>query len=392
MDGKYDPKKSGERSMFKRRSCRKTILFVVGLTLLLVTGRTHAQPTYGSTGLPPIAAPLIREGELAMKLLPALGLGLASDEITAESRLGDAGIMPRNGWIADYPVTPDIMGELHRAVSDAADAGILNLSRDQALNQMDYIAAGLNVSASPYTGDDPYAAASSDAGYYPDAAAVNNYYYAEGPPVYTYFAPPDDYYSLYSYVPYPFWSSGVRFPGFFILRDFHRTVRVHGHPYYCSNHFRHPGSQLIGRVDPIARLGQAGASSTGVPYAGSNPATSIPRSGRAGATVPHARGLHSAVSSTNYVNNPAGANPYRHLTASYRGAGVVSPSYGGGMTASLHPDARMAPSSYRGGAVGPTHHGGSTFSGHTGGFSGRPAYTAGGGRVGGSPARGGGHR
>ena len=377
--------------MFKRRSCRKIILFVVGLTLLLVTGPTHAQPIYGSTGLPPIAAPLIREGELAMKLLPALGLGLASDEITAESRLGDAGIMPRNGWIADYPVTPDIMGELHRAVSDAADAGILNLSRDQALNQMDYIAAGLNVSAPPYTGDDPYATASSDAGYYPDAAAINNYYYTEGPPVYTYFAPPDNYYNLYSYVPYPFWSSGVRFPGFFILRDFHRTVRVHGRPYYCSNHFRHPGSQLIGRVDPIARLGQAGASSTGVPFAGSNPATSFPRSGRAGATVSHSRGLHSAVNSPNYVSNLPGPTPHRNLTASYHGAGAVSPSYGSATTASLNPGARMAPIVHHGGATGPTYHS-ATFSGHVGGFSGRPANPTAGGRVGGSPARGGGHR
>jgi hypothetical protein len=379
--------------MCKRRSCRKTILFVVGLTLLLVTGRTHAQPTYGPTGLPPIAAPLIREGELAMKLLPALGLGLASDEVTAESRLGDAGIMPRNGWIADYPVTPDIMGELRRAVSDAADAGILSLSRNQALGQMDYIAAGLNVSTSlPYGGEDSYTGAPSDAGYYPEAAAINSYYYAEGPPVYTYFVPPDDYYNLYSYVPYPFSSSGFFFPGFFILRDFHRTVRVHGRPYYCSNHFRHPGSQLISRVDPIARLGQAGASSTGVPFAGSNPATSLPGRGRAGTTVPHGRGLHSAVSSSNYVNSLPGPSPYRHLTASYQGAGVVSPSYGSGMTASLHPDPRMAPPSYRGGAAGPTHHGSATFSGHVGGFSGRPANSAGSGRVGGSPARGGGHR
>ena len=49
----------------------------------------------------------------------------------------------------------------------------------------------------------------------------------------TYYAPPPDYYYLYSWVPYPFWCDEFWFGGFFILNDFHRSVffdhgRFHG--------------------------------------------------------------------------------------------------------------------------------------------------------------------
>ena len=307
-------------------------LFAVGLILLITFAPVHAQSPLGQTGLPPIAAPLIREGELAMKLHPALGLGLASDEITAESRLGDAGIMPRNGWIADYPVTPDVVGELQRAVADAADAGLLNLNRDQALNQLDYVSALTNVSTVSYGGNATYPAAPSDAGYYPDATALNNYYNSEGPPIYTYFAPPDDYYGLYSFVPYPFLSSGFLFPGFFILRDFHRTVRVHGRPYYCSNHFRYAGSNQIGRIDPIARLGQAGASSTGVPYAGGRTAAPSARTVGTGGNVSHGRSLHGAATPSHRINGFSNV-PRQSFAAASHGTVAAGPSYNSGMTA-----------------------------------------------------------
>jgi len=365
--------------MITRRSRRKTILFAAGLILMVVTGGAYGQPSYGQAALPPIAAPLIREGELAMKLLPGLGLGLAPDEFTAESRLGDAGIMPRNGWMADYPVTPDIIGELRRAVSDAADAGLLSMSRDQALGQMDYVAAGLNTSTPPYGSEGAYSGAPPDAQYYPDAAAMSNYYYTEGPPVYTYFVPPDDYYNLYSYVPYPFWSSGFYFPGYFILRDFHRTIRVHGRPYYCSNHFRDRGSQRVAVVDPVARLGQAGASSVGVPYAGTKPASSLPRTGRAGISRPHTRGLHSAASPAYQTNTTGGATVYRNMMPSYQGVTAASPSYGRTAAAAPQPGAAMASVSY---------HSGPGFSGPPRSLSG----PSGGGRIGAPPARGGGHR
>lgn len=372
--------------MIRRRSSRKTILFVAGIILLAAAASpVSAQPS----AAPPIAAPLIREGELALKLLPALGLGLAPDEITAESRLGDAGIMPRNGWIADYPVTPDIVGELQRAVADAADAGMLNLSREQALAQMNYVASGLNVSALSYADDGQYASQAPDAWYYPEPAALNNFYYTEGPPVYTYFVPPEDYYNLYTYVAYPFVSSGYRFPGFFMLRDFHRTIRVHGRPYYCSNHFRNPGTQRVAVIDPVARLGRAGASSVGVPYAGSQAVTGSPRGSRGGAPHPHARGLHGSLSSSYQMNSTNAAASYRPPIPSYHGVTTAAPLYTRATAATLHPGAGMAVLSYHGGSAGAAHHSGTGFSSRAASLSG-PA--GGPGRTGGSPARGGGRR
>ena len=96
----------------KRPSPRDTILFIAGLFLLMLPAVTQAQ----SGGPPPIEQQLVREGEFAVRLASTLGVSAAADEVEAESRLGEVGITPRNGWIADYPVTPDIVGELQKAV------------------------------------------------------------------------------------------------------------------------------------------------------------------------------------------------------------------------------------------------------------------------------------
>jgi hypothetical protein len=63
----------------------------------------------GNTQPPPAAVPLVREGAFALNLA-ALSLDHPTSEVEAESILGTAGIAPSNGWIADYPVTPDIIG------------------------------------------------------------------------------------------------------------------------------------------------------------------------------------------------------------------------------------------------------------------------------------------
>ena len=47
--------------------------------------------------------------------------------------LASVGIAPKNGWIADYPITPDIAEELQNAISQAADSKRLSLSRNEAL-------------------------------------------------------------------------------------------------------------------------------------------------------------------------------------------------------------------------------------------------------------------
>ena len=82
---------------------------------------------------PSVEQDLVREGSFAMKLAEALKVGEVNNEAEAESRLAQIGIAPRNGWIADYPVTPGIIGELQNAVSAAADSGELAMEKEEAM-------------------------------------------------------------------------------------------------------------------------------------------------------------------------------------------------------------------------------------------------------------------
>src|SRR5512139_1222204 len=65
--------------------------------------------------VPPVAQPLVREGDLAIQLAALYGLGAPANETEAEDLLSSAGIIPLNGWISDYPVTPEILGQLKEA-------------------------------------------------------------------------------------------------------------------------------------------------------------------------------------------------------------------------------------------------------------------------------------
>ena len=85
---------------------------------------------------PSVGQALVREGSFAMKLAEGLKIGPVQSEAEAESRLAQMGIAPRNGWIADYPVTPGItgiIGELQNAVGAAADSGKLAMNREEAI-------------------------------------------------------------------------------------------------------------------------------------------------------------------------------------------------------------------------------------------------------------------
>ena len=82
---------------------------------------------------PPIEQTLVREGFFAMKLADALKIGEVKSEGEAESRLASMGIAPRNGWIADYPLTLNIIGELENAIGAAADSGKIAMKRDEAI-------------------------------------------------------------------------------------------------------------------------------------------------------------------------------------------------------------------------------------------------------------------
>jgi hypothetical protein len=206
-----------------------------------------------SKQVPPIAQPLVREGDFAIKLAQAFGLGQAKSDAEAESMLTQAGVSPKNGWITDYPVTPDVIGELTKAISDAADAGGLPLGKDKALRAFRTSAVELElpVIAEVPNGylDNPPPTVPQ----YADPSAINNYFYNDGPPVVTYYPPPPDYYYLYGWVPSPFWYSGFYFPGFFILHDFHRVVYANRYPRLITNHVRDPRTGSFSTVSPARR-------------------------------------------------------------------------------------------------------------------------------------------
>ena len=114
-------------------------LLVIPLAMNAASGETATEP-------PPIAQALVREGDLAIKLVDRLKIGTAENEAEAESMLASTGIAPRNGWIADYPVTPDIIGELQDAVGEAVDSQRLAMGKDEALRQFQDLTAGMGFS------------------------------------------------------------------------------------------------------------------------------------------------------------------------------------------------------------------------------------------------------
>jgi len=236
-------------------------IFVVSQCLVLVPVTIPAETPQALEGPPPVAQPLMREGTLAIRLANSLNPALATNnEAEAENWLGENGISPKNGWIADYPVTPVVMGELREALGNAADSGKISLSRDEALERLDGITSELAIASPPASNSEIVTALPEGEGVV-DPGVVEAYYAEEGPPVVTYYAPPPVYEYLYSWVPYPFWCAGFAFGGFFILNDFYRPIfvgngfrgRHHHHREFVSNHFRDRFTNRVGRVDPGVR-------------------------------------------------------------------------------------------------------------------------------------------
>jgi len=264
----------------------KTLLAIVmaaGLTLMPLAAAAVAAP--GSSGSkPPIEQPLVREGDFAVELANSLNITTSNDETEAESSLAAMGIAPRNGWVADYPVTPDIYSEVRQSAIAAAGAGKLAMSEDRVGTVITDVSTGLGLSimvagdqydyasnAVPPASYGDYGAQSPEYAYDP---GVDDYYADYGPPIVTYYAPPWDYWYLYSWVPWPFWWGGSSFDGFFVLNDFNRTVFHHrgGHGHWGNHHgrsstvvagrvtnqVRNPSGRMA-RIDPVTRAsGSAG--------------------------------------------------------------------------------------------------------------------------------------
>jgi hypothetical protein len=233
--------------------------------LVLMPAGIPAQSGQVAGEQPPVAQPLIREGDLAVKLADALKLGTAASEAEAENMLGNAGITPRNGWIADYPVTPDVLGELTQSISDAAESKSVKMGKTEALQAFQDVTAKMHLVVRSGTPGQTAQKGPRDVTA-PNDTVINNYYYDQGPPVVTYYSPPPDYIYLYTWVPYPFWGWNFWFPGFFILGDFHRVVHVHDRVEVVSNHFVDHRTNRIIRIDPLSRFNGRTFAGIGAPH------------------------------------------------------------------------------------------------------------------------------
>jgi hypothetical protein len=245
----------------KRLPMFVVVLAAAGLLLPWFVG--VVQSAERGSGAPPVGQTLVREGDFAISLSETLRVGKTDDEAQAENDLAEIGIAPRNGWIGDYPMTPDIVAELYDAVADAADAGKLSISKDEALRNFENLTAELGMPLRSNQdggyGQDPV---EGDSGQYADSEALNEYYGSEGPPVVTYYTPPWDYAYMYGWVPYPFWWDHYYFPGYYILHDFHSFRRVHVvrrninrvAVKKVTNHVVDRHTNRIARVDPVNRI------------------------------------------------------------------------------------------------------------------------------------------
>ena len=106
----------------------------------------YPQANQTITTPPPVASVLVREGDFATRLVSALEIGTAANETEAETLLASVGIAPKNGWISDYPITPDILGELQDAVAAAADSERLALDEYEALAALEIGVADFGLS------------------------------------------------------------------------------------------------------------------------------------------------------------------------------------------------------------------------------------------------------
>lgn len=201
--------------------------------------------------VPPVAQPLVREGDFAVKLAAALKLGSPESEAEATDLLARAGVVPLNGWIPDYPMTPTVLGQLQDAMAKAASEGTLPMSVEEATRSLFDLAQVMNLPtpAGPGTTETKGPPPSEQ---YPPAV-VNNYYSDYGPPIVTYYPPPAYYAYLYAWVPYPSWWFGFWFPGFYICHDFTTVVVVNTRPVIVTNRIFIPFTRRYAILTPTVR-------------------------------------------------------------------------------------------------------------------------------------------
>jgi hypothetical protein len=239
---------SKERKMAMKTSL--TILAAASLFLFpFATSSAENGPQDGQTyDVPPVAQPLVREGDFAIKLAALYDLGAPENETEAEDLLTSAGVIPLNGWISDYPVTPEILGQLEEAAARAASEGRLSMGPEKATRLLYELASQMNLPVP--AGPESTVAAAQQAPAQPD---IYNYYTGYGPPIITYYPPPPAYFYLYAWVPYPVWWYGYYYPGFYICNNFSTTVVVNSRTVFVRNRYVDPVTRKVVRVEPVVR-------------------------------------------------------------------------------------------------------------------------------------------
>jgi len=157
----------------------------------------YSQSGQERPGAPPVEQKLVREGFFAMKLVEALKVGEVKNEGEAESKLASVGVLPKNGWIADYPLTPNVIAELENAIGEAADSGKLVMKREEALKVFNDLIMSIEneyAQVEPPPGNQPY----SEGYAYPRFYSYPFYY----PPPYYYPYPYS--FGFRFYAPYPY--------------------------------------------------------------------------------------------------------------------------------------------------------------------------------------------
>ena len=377
-----------------------------------------------------------REAEFAIELSTALNLNSSRDETAAENSLSSVNIAPRNGWISDYPMTPDIIAEVRDSTARAASSGSLNMSEDDATRAVDSVSIAMDLPLKAGSGRYSYesessssssASSSASSEYQSNFAApppelpdyvqpseVDEYYDEYGPPIVSYYPPPWPYGYLYDWVPYPFWWGGFGFGGFFVLGDFDRCCHDHGHNGHnghdghnghngnhngrVTNHVRNANG-TVSRVNAATRATGTASSRT----AGATGSAQGSRLGSANAQA-GARAIANrqtaragnTPSSVATTRNLASSRSSGNMNRSASGSRATSPTRSGSVSRSPSSSGRSfgsAPSarSYSGGGRG--YSGGRSFSGsgfHGGGYSGGRGFGGGGFGGGGHGGGGGG--
>jgi hypothetical protein len=245
---------------------KKWLSIMMSASLLLYPFAGFAQDYGPQTSkeqqAPPVAQTLVREGDFAIKLAAELNLGNPANEAAAEDMLAEAGVSPLNGWLSDYPMTPEIIGQIGDSITTASGEGKLAMTAGEATKGLYSLASQMNLPTPAGPSDGTKIARTTPGGIAPEEnynpTVVNNYYYDQGPPIISYYPPPVDYVYLYDWVPYPAFWFGFWFPGFFICHNFTHTVIISNTGFVTrtgivSNRIINPATRTVTTIDPVVR-------------------------------------------------------------------------------------------------------------------------------------------